>query len=69
MADQIFVGDVVDFPLAGGFARGIVGEVYGDPPRVMVVINMTPELTGLGVDEPTTIVWPIDRVRLAKNAA
>jgi hypothetical protein len=67
--DHLFVGDIVVFPFGGGPAEGTVEEIYGDPPRVMVVINVTPELTGLGVDEPTTVVWPIERVRLAKSAA
>ena len=66
---DLAVGDVVVFPFGGGPAKGTVEEIYGDPPRVMVVINITPELTGVGVEEPTTVVWPIDRVRRADSAA
>jgi hypothetical protein len=69
MAERLSVGDVVLFPLAGRLAKGSVREVYGTPPRLMVVINMTPELTGEYVDEPTTVVWPIADVQLARNAA
>jgi hypothetical protein len=43
-----------------------VREIYGIPGRVKVVINMTPELTGIEVMEPTTIVFPIERIELVQ---
>lgn len=70
MAARLSVGDIVLFPRAGGYlSKGCVEEIYGDPPRVMVVIAMTRELTGEEIEEPTTVVWPIERVSLVQSAA
>jgi hypothetical protein len=57
------------FPWGRHNVKGTIAEVYGHPPRLMVVINITPEMTGSVIDEPTTAVWPLDEVRLVKNAA
>jgi len=43
--------------------RGTVREVYGGPPRVQVVIDLTPTLTGSVVDEPTTVTLPAHLVK------
>jgi hypothetical protein len=69
MAQGLSVGDIVLFPHSGGMSKGSVREIYGDPPRVKVVITMTPELTGEEIEEPTTVVWPIERVSLVQSAA
>lgn len=56
-------GEEVIIPWGLDEVRGTVREVYGRPPRVQVVIDLTPELTGSVVDEPTTVTLPLDAVR------
>ena len=43
--------------------RGTVHEVYGYDDDLRVVVLLTPELSGYVVDEPTTVVWPIAKVK------
>jgi hypothetical protein len=69
MTVQIQLGDVVTVPLGVGEMRGRAIEIYGTPPRLQVVVELTQELSGYVVDEPTTVVWPIEFVRLAETAA
>ncbi len=38
-------------------------RVYGFDDDLRVVVLVTPELSGQVVDEPTTVVWPISRVK------
>jgi hypothetical protein len=66
LTEKFSVGDIVLFPYVGRMRKGTVREIYGIPGRVKVVINMTPELTGIGVMEPTTIVFPIERIELVQ---
>lgn len=47
---------------------GQVVEVYGPPARSFVVVELTPELSGEIVDEPTTVSLPIDAVQLVVAA-
>ncbi len=62
--DGLAYGDEVIIPWSGHHeVRGTVREVYGTPPRVHVVVVLTPELSGSIVDEPTTVALPIDAVR------
>jgi hypothetical protein len=49
--------------------RGTIIEIYGRSPRQHVVVQLTPELSGYIVDEPTTVSLPIDLVRPAQNVA
>lgn len=64
MADTEFVyGEVVVIPWGIDEVRGTVREVYGTPPRLHVVIALTPELTGSVVDAPTTVALPASSVR------
>ena len=49
--------------------RGTIIELYGPPTRSHVVVELTPELTGEIVDEPTTVSLPVEAVRLATVAA
>lgn len=43
--------------------RGRVHEVYGAAPRKYVVVELTPELSGSIVDEPTTVTVPLGSVK------
>jgi hypothetical protein len=56
-------GDEVLVPWGISEVRGTVREVYGSPPRVHVVVELTHELSGSIVDEPTTVTLPLDAVR------
>ncbi len=62
-ATGLVFGDEVIIPWGVDEVRGTVREVYGTPPRVHVVVELTPELSGSIVDEPTTVALPIDAVR------
>ena len=48
--------------------RGVVVEVYGPPGRPQVLIQLTPELSGDIVDEPTTVSYPLDAVTISSAA-
>lgn len=56
-------GDEVLIPWGLDEVRGRVQEVYGTPPRVHVVVELTPELSGLIVTEPTTVTLPLEAVK------
>lgn len=60
---HLIYGDEVLIPWGIDEVRGTVHEVYGTPPRVRVVVELTPELSGSIVDEPTTVTLPVDAVR------
>ncbi len=47
---------------------GVVVEVYGPPSRPQVLIELTPELSGDIVDEPTTVSFPLDAVTISSAA-
>lgn len=61
--DELLHGDEVSIPWGLDEVRGRVREVYGSPLRRHVVVELTPELSGSIVDEPTTVTMPIDAVR------
>lgn len=57
-------GALVVIPWARGVeVIGKVHEVYGPPERRHVVVMLTPELSDLIVDEPTTVSLPLSSVR------
>lgn len=58
-------GDEVIVPWGYIELRATVREIYGDHPNVKVVVNLTPELSGDVVCEPTTFVVPLSEVRKA----
>lgn len=61
---EFFFGEEVEVPWGFEVAvRGTVYEVYGYDDDLRVVVLLTPELSGYVVDEPTTVVWPIAKVR------
>jgi hypothetical protein len=62
-------GDEVIIPWGLDEVRGTVREVYGRPPKVYVVVQLTPDLTGSVVDEPTTVTVPEEAVRKAAPVA
>ena len=49
--------------------RGTIAEIYGNAARAHVVIELTPEVSGDVVDEPTTVSLPLESVRRAGVAA
>ena len=61
--NRLSFGEVVIIPWGLEEVRGTVHEVYGTAPRVYVVVELTPELTGSIVDEPTTVTVPFDAVK------
>jgi hypothetical protein len=68
--DDLSFGDEVLIPWGHNEeVRGRVHEVYGVPPRVHVVVELTPELSGSIVAERTTVTWPLDAVKKAAPAA
>lgn len=70
MAVQRFsYGDEVIIPWGLDEVRGTVREVYGTPPKVQVVVELTPELTGPVVEESTTVTMPEEAVRKVAPAA
>lgn len=63
-APDLYHGEEVEIPW--GFdvkVRGRVHEVYGYDDDLRVVVLLTAELSGYVVDEPTTVVWPIAKVK------
>ena len=63
-------GDEVSIPMSStDRVRGTVHEVYGPPGGLHVVVMLTPELSGLTVDEPTTVSMPIELVEKIASAA
>lgn len=69
MNEKLEIGDTVVIPWGVDEVRGTVAEVYGSPPRVHVVVALTPELSSYVVDEPTTVTMPMSAVRRAGLAA
>jgi hypothetical protein len=70
MQENVFsYGEEVIIPWGLEEVRGRVREVYGWPPRVHVVVELTPELSGSIVDEPTTVTMPADAVRRVAPAS
>ncbi len=65
MDHDLNVGDVVTFDWGLAEVRGTVAEIYGREPRVHVVVELSPDVSGYVVDEPTTVSLPISRVRRA----
>ena len=61
--DQLSHGEEVLIPWGLDEVRGTVHEIYGTPPRVHVVVELTPELSGSVVDEVTTVTLPLDEVK------
>ena len=59
-------GTVVTFPWGLAETRGTVVEVYGPAGRPQVLIELTPELSGDIVDEPTTVSFPLDAVTVLR---
>ena len=58
-------GEEVIIPWGVGEVHGTVHEVYGAGSRRHVVVELTPEVSGLIVDEPTTVTLPADSVKKA----
>ncbi len=69
MTSKLKTGDEVLIPWGIGEVRGTVREIYGEPPRQHVVVNLTPELSSYVVDEPTTVALHIEDVRKAEVPA
>lgn len=69
MTQSIGAGMTVVIPWGVGEVRGTALEVYGTEPRAQVVVELTPELSGYVVDEPTTVTVPLSAVRPLGTAA
>lgn len=68
MNEDLKLGEVVVFRWGVADVLGTVAEIYGRAPRVHVVIELSPELSGYVVDQPTTVSLPIEDVRRAVAA-
>ncbi|HEV2362214.1 MAG TPA: hypothetical protein VGS21_10970, partial [Acidimicrobiales bacterium] len=62
MKVQLKVGDEVTIAWGLDEIRGRITEIYGTAPRLQVVVELTPELSGYVVDRPTTVSLPADDV-------
>jgi len=69
MNQSLKVGEVVVVPWGLAEVRGTIAEIYGNATRAHVVIELTPEVSGDVVDEPTTVSLPLRSVRRAGVAA
>jgi hypothetical protein len=49
--------------------RGTIAEICGNATRAHVVIELTPEVSGDVVDEPTTVSLPLASVRRRAGVA
>ena len=65
----LLFGEEVIIPWGLDEVRGRVHEVYGTPPLVQVVVELTPELSGSIVDETTTVTMPLDAVKRVAPAS
>jgi len=65
MNHPLKVGEVVVVPWGLSEVRGTVAEIYGNATRDHVVIELTQEVSGDVVDEPTTVSLPLESVRRA----
>jgi hypothetical protein len=68
MTEDLKAGEVVVIPWGLDEVRGIVAEVYGIGSRARVVVELSPELSGYVVDEPTTVALPLGAVHRAAAA-
>lgn len=69
MSQELKVGEVVIVPWGLAEVRGTIAEIYGNAARAHVVIELTPEVSGDVVDEPTTVSRSLESVRRAGVAA
>lgn len=67
--DRLAIGDEVVIPWGVDEVRGKVVEVYGNVPKVRVVVELQPELSGYVVGETTTVTLPLSAVRRSGAAA
>lgn len=61
--NELSFGEEVIIPWGLDEVRGTVHEVYGTKPRLYVVVQLTRELSGYIVNEPTTVTVPLDAVK------
>ena len=69
MTQRIGAGMTVVIPWGVGEVRATALEVEGSEPRVQVVVELTPGLSGYVVDAPTTVTVPLSAVRPLGTAA
>jgi hypothetical protein len=67
--DHVAIGDDVVIPWGVDEVRGKVVEVYGNAPKVQVVVELQPELSSYVVDDTTTVTLPLSAVRRSGAAA
>jgi len=63
MKDTLQYGDLVVFRWGTGDVQGTVRELYGRAEDRRVVLDLTPEISGYVVDEPTTVALSVSDVR------
>lgn len=63
MKNELRYGDLVVFHWGTGDVHGTVRELYGRPDDRRVVLDLTPEISGYVVDEPTTVALSVGDVR------
>lgn len=68
MSDELAYGDLVVAHVGPIEYRGTVREIYGPDERRQVVVDLTPEISGYIVAEPTTAVFPIENLHLVETA-
>lgn len=60
---EVIPGDRIKIPWGVDEVEGTVDEVYGPVHLRRVVVRLTPELSDYVVDEPTTVVFPLEAIR------
>jgi hypothetical protein len=66
---RLEIGDLVVIPWGVDEVHGKVVEVYGNAPKIQVVVELQPELSSYVVAETTTVTLPLSAVRRAGAAA
>lgn len=67
--DDLQAGDEVVVPWGVDEVLGKIIVLYGDAPRIQVVIELQPELSSFVVAETTTITLPLSAIRRSRAAA
>ncbi len=68
MSDELAYRDPVVARVGQVEYRGTVREICGRHERRQVVVDLTPEVSGYIVAEPTTAVFPIEELHLVEAA-
>ncbi len=69
MSPTFEFGETVVVPWCNDEVLATVTEIYGHAPDLMIIVTLSPELSGFIVDEPTTLAVRLASVRRPGVAA